>query len=278
MSTSSKKHLPTLLAIFILFVGTTVGVVFINAKTIFRLGAQFDPMPKNVRITNVTDSSFCISFISDHPMSSFVKVSENRYFVGESQLLFNNNKSDTHYYHVESLETEGKYYVSINLGGNDYYTDDPIQIVTGPELKTHPQGQVLYGKVYSPSGEEQRGAIVYAQSGNGAMLSTVTSEDGTFTITVSNTRNKNLTEYEKIDTDKSLIQLLIQKGKITSSVTTYLINAQPLPPVIMGRNQDARNVYHLPANAEVPSPEVFGSASSDVSKYPFLFKNIYNFP
>lgn len=274
MSKSSRKNLPTLLAVFILFTGTTLGVLLINAKTIFKLGAQNDTGPKNIRITNVTDSGFCISFATNDPARSFIKISDNRYFVGESQLLFRDLSSDTHYYSVENLQPEKKYFIYINISGNDYFTDEPIQALTGAKIDNYPEGQVLYGKVYSSSGEEQNGAIVYAQSGNGCMLSAITSENGNFTITVSKTRNKAMTGYEKIDKDKTLIQLLVQKGVLTSSVTTYLTNAQPLPPIILGTNQDARNIYHLPANAEVPSPKVYG-AFSNILQYPFLIKNIY---
>jgi hypothetical protein len=277
MSRSSKKHIPTLLGIFILIFGIASGVILLNAKQIFKLGAKEDTEPKNFRVSNISDDSFTISFITPNESSSFIKIGADRYFLGETQILRQTEKNDTHYYDIKNLLPEKEYFVYLNTNGVDYFLDEPKTIKTGVKLGEDINSQILYGKVYSESGEELEGAIVYLQSGNDSLLSTKTANDGGFALTASRSKSADLTSYEKIDPDKTLIQILVQHGLLTSSVTTYLKNAQPLPPIILGNNQDVRNSISLPANVEISSPKVFGS-STNPDEYPFLFKSIYKLP
>lgn len=277
MSRSSIKHIPTLLGIFILIFGIASGIMLLNAKQIFKLGAKEDTGPKNFRVSNISDNSFTISFITPHEASSFIKIGTDSYFLGETQIIRQSKKNDTHYFDIENLLPEKEYFVYLNTNGVDYFLNEPKTVKTGVKLDDNINSQIIYGKVYSESGEEQEGAIVYLQSGSGSLLSTKTAGDGSFAITASRSRNTDLTTYEKIYPDKTLIQILVQHGLLTSSVTTYLKNAQPLPPIILGNNLDVRNSITLPANVEISSPKVFGS-STNLDEYPFLFKTIYKIP
>ena len=277
MSRSSKKHIPTLLGIFILLFGLMSGIILINARQIFKLGAKEDTEPKNLRVSNISDNSFTVSFITPYESNSFIKIGTDRYFLGETQILRQANKNVTHYFEVKNLLPVTEYFFYLNTNDVDYFINDPKTIKTGVKLGDDINGQILYGKVYSESGEEQEGAIVYLQSGSGSLLSTKTAIDGSFVLTASRSRSTDLTTYEKIDPEKTLIQILVQHGLLTSSVTSYLKNAQPLPPIILGNNQDVRNSINLPSNVEISSPKVFGS-STNPDEYPFLFKSIYKIP
>jgi hypothetical protein len=277
MSRSSIKHIPTLLGIFILVFGIVSGIILLNAKQIFKLGAKEDTGPKNFRVSNISDNSFTVSFVTPYEASSFIKIGTDRYFLGETQILRQTERNDTHYFDIENLLPEKEYFIYLNTNGTDYFLNEPKTIKTGVKLGDNINSQIIYGKVYSESGEEQEGAIVYLQSGSGSLLSAKTASDGSFAITASRSRSTDLTTYEKIDPEKTLIQILVQRGLLTSSVTTHLKNAQPLPPIILGNNLDVRNSVTLPANMEVSSPKVFGS-STYLDKYPFLFKSIYKIP
>ena len=269
-----RKNIPTLLAIFILIFGIASGIILLNSKQIFRLGAKEDTGPKYVTVSNIDDNHFSISFITPDPTRSYIKVGGDKYFLTESQIIRNNEKSSTHYFDVNGLEPDKDYYYYINTNGSDYFTDNIKNVKTGSKISTNPDSKIIYGKVYSKSGEEQAGAIVYVQVGNGSLLSSITGENGDFIITLSKARENDMSTYINIDPDKTTIQVVIQYGELTSSVTSYLQSSQPLPPIILGNNQDIRNAQTLPNYFDLPTSGVQGT-STKFNNYPFLIKDMF---
>lgn len=274
MSKYHKNRIPTLLGIFILTFGIVSGVVLLNAKQIFKLGAQEDTIPKNILFSNIGSDQFTVSFITSSESRSFIKISDDKYFLGQTEVKRQNTKSYNHYYTIENLSPEKEYYMTINTNGTDYFGDNPKQIKTGKKLTFSDEGKVIYGKVYSRSGEELEGAIVFAQCGSGSPISTKTSDDGGFMLIISNTRTADLSSYEPIDGNQTVIQILVQYGQLATSVTTYMKNSRPLPPIILGNNIDLRSLSTPSSEIEIPTPGVFG-VSTDFRDYPLLIKDIY---
>ena len=274
MNNSFRKKIPTILGIFILTFGITSGVLILNAKQIFKLGAEEDTAPKNIKVSNITDSSFTISFTTNQKSRSFIKVGEDSLFLGDTDIKRQENRTGVHYFSIDGLSPATTYFITINSDGINYLSDDPLSIKTGNKLSSDNIGKNLYGKVYSKSGEELKGAIVYVQCGNGSLLSTQTSDDGSWSINVSKTRTSDLSEYLTIDKDNTLIQVMVQYEQLTSFVSTYANNIHPLPPIILGNNFDIRNTEQLPDKVQIPTPYVFG-ASTNSQQLPFVIQNIF---
>jgi uncharacterized protein YneF (UPF0154 family) len=53
---NNRKKIPTIIGVLVLVFGLAGGVVLVNKDTIFKLGASPESTPKDVRISNVTDS------------------------------------------------------------------------------------------------------------------------------------------------------------------------------------------------------------------------------
>lgn len=265
--------MPTILGIFILLLGITSGVVLLNAKQIFRLGAEGDTSPKNIKVSNVTDSGFTLSFVTNKESRSFVKVSKDKYFINDISIKREEEKSKTHYLNIDGLSPNSLYFVSINSDGVNYFLNNPWSIKTGVTLPTDRKGINLYGKVYSKSAEPLKGAIVYIQCGNGGLLSTLTSDDGNWNVNIAKTRTPDNAEYSIVDEDLTLIQILIQYEQLTSTITTYAGNTS-LPSIILGNNADLRNTPPSTDSAELTTPYVYGT-SINSERIPLLIQNIY---
>ncbi|HEX9817845.1 MAG TPA: hypothetical protein VGA89_03075, partial [Patescibacteria group bacterium] len=70
----AKRQIPTLLGLGILVVSLVAGVlVFGEGPGVFAPRATPETTPKNVRVTNLTDKSFTISFVTEEATSGFVK-------------------------------------------------------------------------------------------------------------------------------------------------------------------------------------------------------------
>ena len=266
--------MPTLVGIFILLIGVASGVIMLNAKQIFKLGAKADTTPKNIIFSNIEDNSFTLSFVTSTDCRSSIRIAEDQYFLKPVAVDKQDIKTGTHYFNIENLSAEKDYYLVINIDGTDYFTDNPKIIKTGKKISPKNEGEIVYGKVYSKSGQEQGGAIVYVQSGNNSIISTKTSENGDFILNISNARTTDLASYSIIDEHKTTIQFLVQYGNLISSVSSYTQNARPLPPIILGSNLDARNSSAPITNIEIPTPSVYGATFSNYD-YPFPIKNIF---
>lgn len=273
MNHSVRKKIPTILGLIILIFGIGAGVVLLNAKQVFRLGAIEDTVPKNIKISNVSGNGFVFSFITNKESRSFIKVGRDRYFIGDFSILRQEGVSTVHYFNIEDLSSETKYFISVSSDGINYFSDNPWEIVTGEELVSDTQGRNIYGKVYSKSGEEQENALIYVQCGNGSLLSTKTSEDGSWSINISKTRTADLSSYLTINEKTTPIQILVQYEELTSFINTNSENIHPLPPIVLGNNYDLRNQKPLPDTAILPTPYVFGASYS--SDLPFVIQNIY---
>lgn len=270
---SRKKTIPTLLAIFVLILGITSGVILVNARQIFKLGAEETSAPKNIRVSNITDDGFCIGFFTNKNTRTFVKISADKFFLTDVQTMREDSQTNVHYFKTKDLKPEKEYFFLINSDGLDYYKENPMTATTGKKISFKPQGGIIYGKIYSKSGEEHKNAIVYVRGGNGSLVSTKTSEDGSFMISTSQIRKSDLSSYETFDEEKTIINVLVEDSRDTSTITTNLKNSYPLPPIIIGQNLDLRQSTSN-ADYTIPLPSVFGISTNNID-IPFFIKNIY---
>src|SRR3989338_1032939 len=97
------SSIPTILAVAILLVGIADGVIFIRNKQIFDIYALNEASPKNVRVTNIKDSSFTISWTTERKTSGFVRWGKTEPFLNRTSLNPSKKSSHTHFINVEGL-------------------------------------------------------------------------------------------------------------------------------------------------------------------------------
>jgi hypothetical protein len=74
---AGKKQIPTILGLLILFVALISGVLLFGQGTgVFAPRATPQTTPKNIRISNLTDKSFTVSFYTDESTVAFIKYGE----------------------------------------------------------------------------------------------------------------------------------------------------------------------------------------------------------
>src|SRR3989344_7707037 len=72
----NRKKIPTLIGVVFLVAGVVAGVFLVQQREIFRLGASGENSPKDVRVSNITDSSFNVSWTTDRDTIGFVEWGE----------------------------------------------------------------------------------------------------------------------------------------------------------------------------------------------------------
>lgn len=249
-----KNKLPTIIGIILLIAGIAAGVFLIQNRQIFRLGATPEEVPKDVRITNITGSSFTVSWVTDKQVEGFIKYGKSETSLEKTELDEINGKSHTHFLAIRGLKPQTDYYFEINSGGNKYDNSGSVwKATTGPELAQPSQSNIISGSVLTTSGSPAKNALVYVDVGGGVSLTTVTSDSGSWLIAISSVRTKDLSSYIQIDPANTVVEISVQTGSLgIGSAQIYPQSAKPAPPIILGEVKDFKN---LPPNETGEMPE-----------------------
>jgi len=251
------SRIPTIIGVIILIIGLAAGVFLVQYRQIFKLGATGDTAPKNVKISNISDTSLAVSWVTDTKTEGVV-------FWGTSQGSLSRNENDeltgtniTHRVTINGLSAGQTIFLKINSSGTVY--DDsgsPWQTSTGPSLAASTQADTISGTVLGADGNPMQNALVYVTVSGGSLLSTFTSQNGNWVVPISAARTADLANYIAIDDTKTLVEISVDAGLgNTSSAQIYPQSAKPAPAMTIGKTHDFTSLP--PSNSsEIPSANV----------------------
>ncbi len=252
-----KSKIPTLLGILILVIGIAAGVMLIRSRLFFRLGATGEFAPKDVRISNITDTSLTISWVTDRETSGFVRWGENQNSLSRTELDELATQSHTHTLTLRGLSPQTTYFFKINSGGEDFDNNGvPWQITTGSALATPNKTVLISGIILTATGEPAKNALVYLTIGGSSLLSTITSATGNWVAPISSARTADLQDYIQIDEKNSLIEISVNAGLgNVASAQIYPQSAKPAPSIILGQVHDFKNLPPA-GKGQIPSASI----------------------
>lgn len=240
-----KNKIPTILGLIILLAGTFAGVFFLNVRQVFKIGASPADTPKDVRISNISDRSVSITWITDNESVGFVKwgVSENNLNKIENESA-TNQKHKVHQINISGLSPNSDYFFKINSNSNDYDNNSlPWKFSTGSELDLEGDSLPVIGNVITASGTPVKRAIVYMNIA-GYLMSTLTSDSGSYVFQLGNARDSNLKNYISVPDDQELLLEVSVQSDSDNFATAQIssADADPIPTIIMGQSMDFRNL------------------------------------
>ena len=117
-----NQKIPTLLGILILVAALVSGLIFFREGTgVFSPRATPQSAPKNIRVTNVTDSSFTVSFYTSEKTSAYVRYGTAASKLGsqasDDRDQFSGNVGSYHLHHItiQGLNPKTNYFFLIVL-------------------------------------------------------------------------------------------------------------------------------------------------------------------
>ncbi|MBL7036349.1 hypothetical protein ISR94_00685 [Candidatus Microgenomates bacterium] len=245
-----KKNakLPTILGLIILFVGLISGVVLINSQAVFKLGAQTETNPKNVRISNITNSSLTISWVTDKESIGFIKWGKSSATISKVQQDTTDEKATTHWVTILGLNPTESIYFKINSDGIDWDNNEIAwQATTNANSNTNPTQHNISGSVVDQTGNPADNVLVYV-SVDGALLSTTTSNSGNWLIPLSN--------YISTSSNSTILEISIDAG-VSGSATALIYPgpAKNTPLIVLGKSYDFRTI-DIDTNTTLPESEL----------------------
>ncbi len=246
-----KEHrIPTWIAIFILLAGISVGVVAIQKPSVPFLQATPDIAPDQVEITNLTDTSFTVSWITSQPATGFVQYGANN----QTQLVARDIRDPlsgdfvqytTHLVVISGLTPNSSYAFNIHSQDKTYDNQgSPYTVQTAPTITSSPPNlQFPNGTIVTPDGQPAAGALVYLRAQDLSPQSTIVDPHGQWSFKLSQARTQDLSQYYTFDPQQQTFQLFVHGGDLPNSSVTFLVkDTQSLPQITLGQDYDYRTL------------------------------------
>ncbi|MCL4339071.1 Ig-like domain-containing protein [Patescibacteria group bacterium] len=247
-----EKRIPTILALFILFAGIGSTLFFDRSAHTFTSSAKNPIIPQEVHISNISENSFTVSWLTSTPVTAIAKITGNSIpTITLIDDLDNDNiqrPRTTHYITFRNLNPDTAYTVQIfdnNTNCPNSIYCPTIKLKTGTKLPTAPSLPPAKGKIIDITGKAADGAIVYLTLGKSALLSGRSDSLGLWVIPLNNIRNQDLLSHIEIaDTDLLQISAYVAPQQTTSGVVDVLSIRQNLqiPDMIVGNNYNFINL------------------------------------
>jgi len=234
-----RKYLKILILVPILMVGLFALVKAVQFGYQQFIKAEEVSVPQNIRLTNLSDNSGSLSWITDKEITGFVVWGTAPGSLAQSQK--SESKSEIHHFNLRSLKPNTLYYYKIGSGSKTYDNNgSPYTFTTAPIASAPPTPDEVYGKVKTISGPAQ-GVLVYltlkdqdgqGSNGSSTSLSALTSSSGSFVADLGNTRTADLTAYFNYSREKDNLEIEVEgtdQGKARVILTTA--QTQPLPEI-----------------------------------------------
>lgn len=249
------KRIPTLFGLFIITISIGITTILVNKETLLQTKATPTQQPQNVRITNVTDNSFSVSYITADKISGSLNYGKDK-TLGQSAL--DEKDKQIHSITVNSLTPLTKYYFTITSGQDTYLNNNqPFEINTAQAILALPtNNDKITGKIILPNGLPPKEGIIYITTDNSAVISQTLKLDGVYEIPLSLIRTGDLSSYYDFNSN-SVIKILVYGDTLISNVFFSKNQENSIPTITLSKDYDFRT-------SEIPQ----ASISADQINFP----------
>lgn len=232
-----NKRIPTTFALLVLVGVIAISTVLIQ-KGVFYIGkAAPENQPQNVFVSNVTDTSFTVSFTTPGSIDSVLTMNDAS--IGNSLILDDRDKKNggqgkyfSHLITVPNLKNNTKYIFKLLVGTKEYY-DPSYTAETASVIPEAPPSQnPIFGKVLLPDGAPAGDSIVSAKTQDSQLVSAITDEKGQFIIPTNSLRTSNFNQYLILQESSSIVITALRQTMKSTVDTTFSV-AKNLPSITL---------------------------------------------
>lgn len=260
-----NKKIPSLLGLFIIGFGVFTTTALVRGDQLYQTYAVPGDEPENIQLSNITDTSFTITYTTDKPTLGSIRFGQNPAALDQNYLEDRNkysqelNNYKTHSISVDSLNPDSTYYFEIISGdvtkSNNGY---PFNVKTALSISSNSSsnGQIS-GNAVNPDGSIPAGAVVIVEINGAQKISSLLDENGKFNISLNNLRTEDLTNYFEVN-DNSLANITVNSSDFSSLVSVSGNNLSLIPTITLSKD------YDFSSSIDTPKPQ----ANSSNIKYP----------
>jgi len=259
------KKLPAFSGLAVLVLSLVTITWLSGNALIFGTKAANGSIPRKVQVSNITDSSFTVSYFTDEfaigsisygTDSKLGKIGlDDRDQLGGSPI-----SHKIHHITVKQLIPSTRYSFSISSGDQTFDDRGNLYVVsTAPPTSEKPTTQApAVGTVSRDDGDIPAEGIVYLSSETSQLLSVLLKPDGSFLLPLNTIRKKDLSGLLVMSAD-TVLQMIATDGKAQSTIALLASQTNPVPRVVLSKD------YTFTANDSVIEAAVAPEASESAS-------------
>lgn len=235
------KRLPAYSGIIVLLLVLGLTVMLSRNTAQFATRATVGSVPKNIQVSNITPTSFTVSYTTDElalgtlaygqqPTLGTVAIDTRDMQVGEP------SEHRVHYFTVQNLQPGTRYYFSITSGAQVVTDNDsPFEVTTAIPSTSPPANPTVAGSVALDDGSFPAEGVVYVSAETSQLISALVQPDGRFSIPMNELRTKDLTTYLPL-IGSTKLQLQITNGSLQSSAEVMADEANEIPKIVLSKD------------------------------------------
>jgi len=241
-----QKRIPTLLGLALIIVGIGATSFLTKNGVIFSGKAAPPENPEAVRITNISDTSFTVSYTTKASVVGSISLGKDEnlgktYLDDRDQQTGKTANYKVHHITIRDLTPNTKYYFIIISGQvtflNQANEDSPFEATTGPVIQNEPdQQQPMFGKILLSNGNKPDETIIYITTPNAQTISTLLKNDGSYILPLNSIRSQYLESYFKFN--NNILQMLAIGNSTKSQVALFVNQINPVPTIILSKDYD----------------------------------------
>jgi len=239
-----SKRIPTLLGILLIALGIGITSYLVESGVILTSKAGPSETAQNIRISNVTDRSFTVSFATEALVIGSINFGKDKN-LGQTALDDRDSQGvlkehKIHYITVKNLDSSSDYYFSITSGSKEFLQKgEPFIIKTAPVSSgSSAVEKTVKGKVVLPNGNNPKEALAYLNSDNSQTLSTLVKEDGSYSLSTNSLRTQDLSSYFTFLNETVFRLLVAGEDSLTSNARFNNSGSEELPLITLGSDYD----------------------------------------
>lgn len=249
-----ERRIPTLVALFLLGIGT-LATTYVVQKGIVLTG-QAAPLetPENVRITDITDSSFSVSYTTEAEVEGSISYGLDSSLGNTAADKRDRDNLSPHKIHsitADNLQPETTYFFHIISGSKTFLNEKNLfTVTTGKTLPKPPAEKIIKGKVLLPTGSAAPLAIVYLTTKNAQTVSSLVPTSGEYQIDLRLLRNNDLTTYRDLMDNPVLDILVVSPDAQSKAAFIARQKETTVPTITLSQNYDF-TLSDLPLSATI---------------------------
>lgn len=232
------SKLITIIVLIILIIALPVTFYLLKTQTSLFSKASTGPEPQEIKITNLADNSFTISFLTTAEVPGFIQYGTKESLGETASDDRDQTNRSTHHITLKNLDPDTIIYYKINSGGKVFdRAGKPFQQRTAPVTnQTPPLPKPVLGKISNEDKSIPKEAIVYLKLRTGEQLSSYIRDKGNFLITLNNARTDNLTNYLDPKVGETMEVNVISEAGIKATKTLFYTGKnEPIETIILSK-------------------------------------------
>lgn len=236
-----EKRIPTFLGLLIITIAIGITTLLVGQNTFFVQQASPTSTPQDIRITNISDSSFTVSYTTAGLILGSINFGKDQKLgqtISDEADVPKITERKIHSFKIGNLDPSTKYYFSIVSGQDSYLNNNlPYEITTGPKVSEKSGAAFIIGKVITLDNLPPKEAIIYVTATGAQALSTIIKSDGSYTLSLENLRKEDLTSFFTFNQGGNIKMLIVSdNGESTAQISAKDINY--VPTIVISKNYD----------------------------------------